>query len=96
MSTENFPSSVYGRSRNARIHLLPPGEKEGGKLGKCPISLLPSWEKVSAKLTDEGRLQRPHTFRLTPEIRASTAFAASSTFEPGPKISATPASRRNP
>ncbi len=64
---------------------------------------LPSWEKVSAQLTDEGApglrmrglLKLAHTLRFNPEIRASTAFAASSTFEPGPKISATPASRKN-
>ena len=55
-------------------------------------SLLPSWEKVSAKLTDEGALglrvrgllKLAHTLRFSPEIRASTAFAASNTLEPAP------------
>lgn len=37
-----------------------------------------------------------YRFRRTPSMRSSTAAAASSTLVPGPKISATPASRRGP
>jgi hypothetical protein len=77
----------------ALIHHLPRGEKEEvPSAGRRACLPSPLREKVSAQLTDEGapglrmrELLRPsHMLRFSPEIRASTAFAASSTLEPAP------------
>jgi hypothetical protein len=59
-------------------------------------SLLPLREKVARQGRMRGQPNmHAHLFESLPSIWFSTKYAASSTFVPGPKISATPAARKN-